>query len=86
MGPHFAYLYFYAKGGVLSMPLLDTVAAAVRRERLIPDGAAVLIALSVTFWRMKLLPEPISSRCGQKLWRFTEAAGSSWLSGGRKWE
>ena len=33
-----------------------------------------------TFWRMKLLPEPISSRCGQKLWRFTEAAGSSWLS------
>ncbi len=28
------------------MPLLDTVAAAVRRERLIPDGAAVLIALS----------------------------------------
>ena len=28
------------------MPLLDIVAAAVRRERLIPDGAAVLIALS----------------------------------------
>ena len=24
--------------------------------------------------------EAISSRCGQKLWRFTEAAGSSWLS------
>ncbi len=33
-----------------------------------------------TFWRTKPLPEPISSRCGQKLWRFTEAAGSSWLS------
>lgn len=33
-----------------------------------------------TFWRMKLLPEPISSRCGRKRWRFTEAAGSSWLS------
>ena len=33
-----------------------------------------------TFWRTKLLPEPISSRCGQKRWRFTEAAGSSWLS------
>ena len=33
-----------------------------------------------TFWRRNLLPEPISSRCGQKLWRFTEAAGSSWLS------
>ena len=33
-----------------------------------------------TFWRTKPLPEPISSRCGQKRWRFTEAAGSSWLS------
>ena len=33
-----------------------------------------------TFWRTKPLPEPISSRCGQKQWRFTEAAGSSWLS------
>ena len=33
-----------------------------------------------TFWRTKLLPEPISSRCGRKRWRFTEAAGSSWLS------
>ena len=33
-----------------------------------------------TFWRTKLLPEPISSRCGQKRWRFTEVAGSSWLS------
>ena len=33
-----------------------------------------------TFWRTKLLPEPISGRCGQKRWRFTEAAGSSWLS------
>ncbi len=33
-----------------------------------------------TFWRTKPLPEPISTRCGQKRWRFTEAAGSSWLS------
>ena len=33
-----------------------------------------------TFWRTKPLPEPISSRCGQKRWKFTEAAGSSWLS------
>ena len=33
-----------------------------------------------TFWRTKLLPEPISGRCGRKRWRFTEAAGSSWLS------
>ena len=33
-----------------------------------------------TFWRTKPLPEPISSRCGRKRWRFTEAAGSSWLS------
>ncbi len=27
-----------------------------------------------------LLPEPISSRCGRKRWRFIKAAGSSWLS------
>ena len=32
-----------------------------------------------TFWRTKPLPEPISARCGRKQWRFTEAAGSSWL-------
>ncbi len=33
-----------------------------------------------TFWRTKLLPEPISGRCGRKRWRFTKAADSSWLS------
>lgn len=38
------------------MPLLDTVAAAVRRERLIPDGAAVLIAC-----RAGLIPWPCST-------------------------
>ena len=33
-----------------------------------------------TFWRTKLLPEPISSSVGRRYRRFTEAAGSSWLS------
>ena len=33
-----------------------------------------------TFWRMKPLPEPISSRCGRKRWRCIKAAGLSWLS------
>ena len=33
-----------------------------------------------TFWKTKLLPEPISGRCGRKRWSFIKAAGSSWLS------
>jgi len=36
--------------------------------------------IPVMVWRRNPLPEPISGRCGRKRWRFTEAAGSSWLS------
>lgn len=35
---------------------------------------SILKGLRFIFWRMNRLPESISIRCGQKLWRFTEAA------------
>ena len=35
---------------------------------------SILKGLRFIFWQMNRLPESISIRCGQKLWRFTEAA------------
>lgn len=35
---------------------------------------SILKGLRFIFWRMNRLPESISIRCGQRLWRFTEAA------------
>ena len=41
---------------------------------------SILKGLRFIFWQMNRLPESISIRCGQKLWRFTEAAISVWDS------
>ncbi len=35
---------------------------------------SILKGLRFIFWKMNRLPESISIRCGQRLWRFTEAA------------
>ena len=35
---------------------------------------SILKGLRFIFWQMNRLPESISIRCGQKLWRFTEVA------------